>query len=58
MKHTITISVDQRTIAKRVEADAKRDAMRSGVVRRAQTFRARKGAGSYRRRGKYPINGG
>lgn len=57
MKHTITVSVDQRTVARRAEAQAKRDAMRSGVVHRAQTFRARKGAGSYRRREKHAIKG-
>lgn len=53
----ITVRIDQRTIARRAIADEQREAMRSGVVRRAQTFRARKGAGSYRRRDKYPIKG-
>ena len=57
VKHTITVRVDPRTVAKRAAADDKREAMQSGVVRRAQTFRAAKGAGSYRRRGKYPSNG-
>lgn len=58
MKHRIIASIDQREIARRTIAGEKREAMRSGVVHRAQTFRARKGAGSYRRKAKYPINGG
>ena len=57
MKHTITITVDAGKIARKAMADDKREAMRAGVVRKAQTFRARKGAGSYRRRQKYPNRG-
>lgn len=32
----------------------KTEAMRDGVRQRATTFRAKKGRGSYRRKGKYP----
>lgn len=32
----------------------KTEAMRDGVIQRAHTFRAKRGKGSYRRKGKYP----
>lgn len=49
----ITISVDQAALARKAMADEKREAMRNGVVRRAQTFRTSKGKGSYTRKTKH-----
>lgn len=51
----VHIAIDQSALARKAMAGDKREAMRSGVVRRAQTFRTTKGKGSYRRRSKYTI---
>jgi stalled ribosome alternative rescue factor ArfA len=53
MHESYTIRIDQAAIVRRVIAAEKRDAMRSGVVQRAQTFRPKKGRGAYRRRTKH-----
>ncbi len=48
-----TIVLDARAVAARRLATDKRDAMRDGVVLKAQTHRARKGKGSYSRTTKH-----
>lgn len=53
MHESFTIRIDHAAIVRRVIAAEKRDAMRSGVVQRAQTFRPKKGKGAYRRRTKH-----
>lgn len=47
---TIKVTVDQRAVLARTTANEKRDAMRAGVVHRAQTFRSGK---EYRRKAKH-----
>lgn len=46
-------STFQRALVRKRLATEKREAMRAGVVRKAQTFRAAKGKGSYRRKTKH-----
>lgn len=46
---------DQIRVLKRAGAEDRREAMRSGVHLRAQTFRAKKGKGSYTRKQKHRV---
>lgn len=50
---TVKVTVDQRAVLARTTANDKRDAMRAGVVLRAQTFRSGK---EYRRRDKHRVD--
>lgn len=52
-KTTISITIDSTEIMRTVRWEAKMEKVKEGVVQRSNTFKAKKGKGSYTRKPKY-----